>query len=186
MRVISGSARGRKLREPDGQAIRPTTDMVKESVFNIIQFEIQGRRVLDLFAGTGQLGIEALSRGADSAVFVDESSDAVRLVRENLKNMGFEDKSVVTRKDAAAFLRRGERFDVIFLDPPYETGLIEAAIKSIIEFDILKDNGIIICETKAEKKLPEGIAPYKKGKEYKYGRIKITLYSKSSRAGMEQ
>lgn len=186
MRVISGSARGRKLREPDGQAIRPTTDMVKESVFNIIQFEIEGRRVLDLFAGTGQLGIEALSRGADSAVFVDESSDAVRLIRENIKNTGFENKSVVERSDAAAFLRRGERFDVIFLDPPYETGLVETALKNIIEFDILKENGIIICETKAEKLLPEATPPYKKGKEYKYGRIKITLYSKSSRAGMEQ
>lgn len=185
MRVISGNARGRKLREPDGQAIRPTTDMVKESVFNIIQFDIEGRRVLDLFAGTGQLGIEALSRGAASAVFVDESTEAVRLVRENLKNMGVEDKSVVTKGDAIAFLKRGDQYDIIFLDPPYETGLIEKALKNIIEFDILKENGIIICETKAEKQLPEGTPPYTKGREYKYSRIKITLYSKSSRAGIE-
>ncbi len=89
MRVISGSARGRKLKEPEGHSIRPTTDMVKEAVFNIIQFDIEGRRVLDLFAGTGQLGIEALSRGAAAAVFIDESNDAARLIRANIKNHGF-------------------------------------------------------------------------------------------------
>ncbi|SHH92752.1 16S rRNA (guanine(966)-N(2))-methyltransferase RsmD [Sporobacter termitidis DSM 10068] len=182
MRVISGSARGRKLKEPDGQNIRPTTDMVKESIFNIIQFDIEGRRVLDLFAGTGQLGIEALSRGAAAVVFVDASNDAVKLVRDNIKVMGFDEKATVAREDALAFLGRGGGFDVIFLDPPYESNLIEKALKRIIEFDILKENGIIICETKEDKPLPEPAVPYIRGREYRYGKIKITLYTKTNRA----
>ncbi len=180
MRVISGTAKGRKLKEPAGNAIRPTTDMVKESLFNIIQFDIEGRRVLDLFAGTGQLGIEALSRGALSVVFVDESNDAIKLIRDNVKNIGFEDKATVTRGDATAFLKRGESFDVIFLDPPFDSGLIEKALNNIIEFDILKENGIIICETNVERHMPEVEFPYKKGKEYRYGKIKIALYGKNS------
>jgi 16S rRNA (guanine966-N2)-methyltransferase len=180
MRVISGSARGRRLREPEGQSIRPTTDMVKESVFNIIQFDIEGRRVLDLFAGTGQLGIEALSRGAAAVAFVDESGEAAKLVHDNVKAMGFEDRAAVTRGDALAFLMRGGKFDVVFLDPPYESKLIEKALKTIIEFDILNENGIIICETKEDRLLPEVSAPYHRGREYRYGKIKITLYTRAS------
>jgi 16S rRNA (guanine966-N2)-methyltransferase len=182
MRVISGTARGRKLKEPEGYSTRPTTDMVKESIFNIIQFDIEGRRVLDLFAGTGQLGIEALSRGALNAVFVDESNEAIKLVKENVKILGFEDKATITRGDAAAFLRQGGSFDIIFLDPPYDSGLMEKAVNNIFEFDMLKENGIIICETNVERQLPEAILPYIKGKEYKYGKIKVALYSKNSQS----
>ena len=180
MRVISGSARGRKLKEPEGHKIRPTTDMVKEAVFNIIQFDIEGRRVLDLFAGTGQLGIEALSRGAAAAVFVDESVDAAKLVGNNLKAAGLEDRATVERGDALAYLRRGGRFDVIFLDPPYETGFIDKALNTIIEFDILKGNGIIICETNEDRPMPDAAPPYAKGREYRYGKIKITLYTRAA------
>mgnify|MGYP000902166407 CR=1 FL=1 len=190
MRVISGTAKGRKLKEPGGRVIRPTTDMVKESVFNIIQFDIEGRHVLDLFAGTGQMGIEALSRGAASAVFVDESNEAIRLVRENIKHMGFEDRATVTKGDAVSFLRHGGKYDVIFLDPPYGLPLMEKALGSIFEFDMLKVNGIIICETNAERQMPEPRSPYKKGREYRYGRVKIVLYGKGNQAdpetGMEQ
>ena len=103
MRVITGSARGRRLRELEGQETRPTTDRVKEGIFNIIQFDIEGRRVLDLFAGTGQLGIEALSRGAESAVFVEQRRDAVRLIRENLELTGLADRGRVVNGDAMAF-----------------------------------------------------------------------------------
>jgi 16S rRNA (guanine966-N2)-methyltransferase len=179
MRVISGTAKGRKLEEPEGHRIRPTTDMVKESVFNIIQFDIEGRRVLDLFAGTGQLGIEALSRGAQSAVFVDESPDAVKLVRGNLKKVDVDQPASVVKGDALSFLRNcKERFDVVFLDPPYDTGLIDKALQKIIEIDILNENGIIICETTADRIMPEVLPPYRKNREYKYGKIKITLFSK--------
>ena len=189
MRVISGTAKGRRLKEPEGYAIRPTTDKVKESVFNIIQFDIEGRRVLDLFAGTGQLGIEALSRGAAYAVFVDESNNAIRIVRENIRHSGFEDRAAVMKGDAVSFLKRGDKFDVIFVDPPYDTRLMEKSLDSIFAFDMLKDNGIIICETNVERLMPEPDYPYKKGREYIYGRKKIVLYSRDARAvpatGME-
>jgi 16S rRNA (guanine(966)-N(2))-methyltransferase RsmD len=180
MRVISGSARGRKLREPMGQAIRPTTDMVKESVFNIIQFELEGRRVLDLFAGTGQLGIEALSRGASAAVFVDESTDALKLVRDNIKTAGLTDKAEIVRGDALTYLKSCGKFDIIFLDPPYETTLLDKALARIFEFDILVENGIIICESKTDKVLPEPPPPYQKGRDYRYGHIRITLYNRQA------
>ena len=116
MRVITGSARGRKLKTPENYDIRPTTDNVKESVFNIMQFDIEGRRVLDLFAGTGQLGIECLSRGAASAVFVDQSREAVKIVKDNLKACGL--SGTVVQADALSFLRTCGKFDIIFVAPP--------------------------------------------------------------------
>jgi 16S rRNA (guanine(966)-N(2))-methyltransferase RsmD len=177
MRIISGSARGRKLREPRGDDIRPTSDLVKESVFNIIQFDVEGRRVLDLFAGTGQLGIEALSRGAARAVFVDESRDALALVRENLQTAGFSDSAEVVRGGAIPYLNGRERFDVIFLDPPYDSPLIAQALDKIIEFDILKEHGIIICEARVSTPLPE-LPPLFSVREYRYGKIKITVFRK--------
>ncbi|MCL2202088.1 MAG: 16S rRNA (guanine(966)-N(2))-methyltransferase RsmD, partial [Oscillospiraceae bacterium] len=125
MRVISGSVRGRKLKEPAGVSVRPTSDMVKESVFNIIQFDIEGRKVLDMFAGTGQLGLEALSRGAGSAVFVDSKSDSVKLIWENVKICGFEDRVQVLLRDALRYAEGDEKFDLIFLDPPYGDGVLE-------------------------------------------------------------
>ena len=115
MRVITGSARGRRLKTPENYDIRPTTDNVKESVFNIIQFDIEGRRVLDLFAGTGQLGIEALSRGAASAVFIDRRADAVRLVKDNLELCGLSDRASVRCGDAMSYLHSGEKFDLILV-----------------------------------------------------------------------
>lgn len=180
MRVISGYARGKKIKEPVDFDIRPTTDMVKESIFNIIQFYIEGRSVLDLFGGTGQLGIEALSRGASGAVFVDESRKSARLIKENLKATGLEENARVVIGDSLKYLENSEKFDIIFLDPPYATELLENAIEKVIKFDILKENGIIICESKIEKVLPEVPLPYRKNREYKYGKIKITTFTKNS------
>ena len=179
MRVITGTARGRKLKTPANYDIRPTTDNVKEAVFNIIQFDVEGRRVLDLFAGTGQLGIEALSRGAQSCVFIDENREAVRIVKENLKTCGF--SAPVLQENALNYLRRGERFDLIFLDPPYDAGLYEPVLNTINLVDNLSDGGIIICEARREIPLPELSAPYRKGKEYRYGTVKICIYTKESR-----
>ena len=125
MRVITGSARGRILKELQGMETRPTTGKVKESIFSIIQFDIEGRRVLDLFAGTGQLGIEALSRGARQCVFIDQRADAVKLIRENVEVCGLTDRAVIRSGDAMAYLKSGEKFDIIFLDPPYASGLLE-------------------------------------------------------------
>lgn len=179
MRVITGTARGRKLKTPENYDIRPTTDNVKEALFNIIQFDVEGRRVLDLFAGTGQLGIEALSRGAKSCVFIDESRDAVKIVKENLKSCGL--NGTVFQMNALDYLRRGERFDLIFVDPPYDAGLYEPVLKSLNLVDNLSDGGIIICEARREESLPEMEAPYRKGKEYRYGKVKICIYTKESR-----
>jgi len=178
MRIISGTARGRKLKEPVGETIRPTSGKVKESVFNIIQFDIEGRRVLDLFAGTGQYGIEALSRGAKSVVFVDSSADSVRLVKENLKNSGFSDAANVYGRDALRFLESDEKFDLIFIDPPYDSQLADSAVLKIAEFDKLNINGIIICELKADYPSPATQPPYFLQKEYRYGGVKIARYTR--------
>ena len=178
MRVITGSARGRKLKTPENYDIRPTTDNVKESVFNIIQFDIEGRRVLDLFAGTGQLGIECLSRGASSAVFVDQSREAVKIVKENLKACGL--TGTVVQADAMSFLRTCGKFDIIFIDPPYDSDLYESVLNTVNSIDILSDGGIIICESRRERALPEMTAPYKKRREYTYGKVKLCIYTKEN------
>ena len=178
MRVITGSARGRKLKTPENYDIRPTTDNVKESVFNIIQFDIEGRRVLDLFAGTGQLGIECLSRGAASAVFVDQSREAVKIVKDNLKACGL--TGTVVQADAMSFLRTCGKFDIIFVDPPYDSDLYESVLNTVNSIDILSDGGIIICESRRERALPEMTAPYKKRREYTYGKVKLCIYTKEN------
>ena len=179
MRVITGTAKGRRLKELSGMETRPTTDRVKEGLFNIIQFDLEGRRVLDLFAGTGQLGIEALSRGAASCTFVDQRRDAVRLIQENLDHCGLADRGQVRMTESLGFLSGArEKYHVIFLDPPYETKLLENALEKIAKIDILSDNGIMVCESPADKVLPELEAPYCKGREYRYGKIKLTVYRK--------
>ena len=178
MRVITGSARGRKLKTPENYDIRPTTDNVKESVFNIIQFDIEGRRILDLFAGTGQLGIECLSRGAASAVFVDQSREAVKIVKDNLKACGL--SGTVVQSDALSFLRTCGKFDIIFVDPPYDSDLYESVLNTVNSIDILSDGGIIVCESRRERALPELSAPYKKRREYTYGKVKLCIYTKEN------
>ena len=152
MRIIAGTARGRKLEAPAGLATRPTTDRVKEAMFSIVQFELEGRRVLDLFAGSGQLGLEAISRGASGATFVDAGKDAVRVIRENIRRCGFEAQSVVVQRDYENFLQTcRESYDIILLDPPYGEKFLENALKLISEIDILRTGGIIICEKTADK-----------------------------------
>ena len=155
---------------------RPTTDKVKESLFNIIQFELEGRRVLDLFAGTGQLGLEALSRGAEHCTFVDQRREAAALVKENVKLCRFEGQARVVQGESQAFLRAcGEKFDVIFLDPPYQTNLLEQCVEKITRFDILREHGIIVCESGTEWTIPPLEPPYEAGREYRYGQIKLTV-----------
>lgn len=179
MRVITGTARGRKMKTLDGLDTRPTTDRIKESIFNIVQFDVEGRRVLDLFAGSGQMAIEAVSRGAESAVAVDCASSAVKVVRENVKTCGFEDKIRVVQADFKSFLKAAPgEFGLIFLDPPYSGEMINQALELIRQIDILSEGGIIVCETERDKHLAELSAPYVKGREYLYGKSKITIYRK--------
>ena len=186
MRVITGTARGRRLKELQGMETRPTTDKVKESLFSIIQFDIEGRRVLDLFAGTGQLGIEALSRGAAEAVFVDRRPDAVRLVQENLALCGFTDRARVKSGDALAYLKSGEKFDLIFLDPPYEAGLLEPALAHIARFDILAPHGIIVAEHPTGRTTPALAPPYRVHRTYRYGKIALTVYHRDANQVSEE
>ena len=160
MRVITGTARGVQLKTPEGMLTRPTTDRVKEALFSIIHFEIPGASVLDLFGGTGQLGIEALSRGAQNAVFVDAREDACKLIRENLKSCR-------------------EKFNIILLDPPYAEVFLENALKRITEIDILQSNGIIVTERPLGKELPWEFDGYVRSKDYKYGKTLITIYRKA-------
>ena len=179
MRVITGTARGRKLGQLQGMDTRPTTDQVKESIFNIIQFDIEGRRVLDLFAGTGQLGIEALSQGAKSAEFVDAREEACALIRENLKRTRLSEQGSVVRCDYLDYLNRcREKFDIIFLDPPYAEVFLETALKRITEIDILHSGGIIVTERPLGKDLLAEFPGYTRSKDYKYGKTLLAIYRK--------
>ena len=179
MRVITGKARGVVLKTPDGMATRPTADRVKEAMFNIIQFEIPAARVLDLFGGTGQLGIEALSREAKSAVFVDEREEACKLIHENLKRTKLEQQGKVVRSDYMAYLKScREKFDIILLDPPYAEVFLENSLKMITEIDILQSGGIIVTERPLGKELPWDFPGYDRSRDYKYGKTLITIYKK--------
>ena len=178
MRVISGTAKGCRLQEPRDRKIRPTTDKVKESIYNIIQFEVEGSRVLDMFAGTGQLGIEALSRGASEAVFTEASGEAARIVESNLRAARVEDRGRLVRGDCLTSIGRLGKFDIILLDPPYSTGLLEKALARIIEFDNLTADGIIVCELPSEDSLPDLPMPYHIRREYRYGKIKLIVITR--------
>lgn len=175
MRVITGTAKGRKLKTLDGLETRPTSELCKEAVFSIIQMEIEGARVLDLFAGSGQMGIEALSRGAEACVFVDNAKACRGIIEENLKLTGLLERAEITTRDAAAYLQSAPRvFDIAFLDPPYGKVNIEKLLALLSE--LMHENGVIVCESDKKDILPEYAGKYKKQKEYRYGRAKIAVY----------
>lgn len=177
MRVITGTARGRKLISPEGTDVRPTSDMVKEAMFSILQNDIPGGKVLDLFAGSGQLGIEALSRGAAYSVFIDSSRTSLDIIRKNLLTTDLEQNSRVAMMDAKVFLLSNkDLFDVVFIDPPYNQG-IAAELLPLLEAH-MTPMGVIICETDNKEVLPESVGEFTRKKEYRYGRIKLTTYRK--------
>ena len=179
MRVISGKARGVNLKTPEGMSTRPTADRVKVALFSIIQFDLPGAKILDLFGGTGQLGIEALSRGAKSAVFVDASDAACKLILENLKRVKLESDAQIIRSDYMAYLARcREHFDIVFLDPPYAEVFLENSLKKLTEIDILETGGIIVAERPVEKELCLEFPGFTRSKDYKYGNTLLTFYRK--------
>lgn len=179
MRVISGKARGTKLSSIESLSTRPTLDRVKESLFNIIQNNLKGAVVLDLFAGSGQLGIEALSRGADKAYLCDINRDAVKMIKQNLEKTKLKDKAVVINEDykkALRILNTNEKFDIIFIDPPYKEDIAVDSIIDIIHESKLKENGIMIIETdEIERDLREinEIENIKIIDQRKYGRASL-------------
>lgn len=178
MRVISGTARGMRLQTPKGLSTRPTTDRVKESMFNIISFRIRESRVLDIFAGSGALGIEALSRGADSCTFVDSSRESICVINENLQKARLDDRAdVISSKVESALSRMsGEKFDMIFMDPPYCKGFIEPVLLFIVDNNILDADGIVVVEHDSNDKTPESIKTLVKSDERTYGGTTISFY----------
>lgn len=175
MRVTTGLARGRTLVATQGMDTRPSSDMTKQAVFNIIQNYVEGCTFLDLFAGSGQMGIEALSRGAKHAVFVDAASKAVEAVRANLKHCKLSDQAKIAQMDAASFLKSTTtRFDIVFLDPPYQQKIIDAVLPMVV--GQMAPQGIILCETERNEQLPESAGDYEIAKTYFYGKAKITAY----------
>lgn len=180
MRVITGIARGKRLVTVPGEdLVRPTPEKVKEAIFSSIQFDIEGRKILDLFAGCGQLGIEALSRGAESATFVDNSDISLKTVKQNLSGTEFCDLAKLIKSDYKAFLlRNSETFDIAFLDPPYKAGLLEDALESVA--DCMSDFGIIICEHPDNVILPDTKKDFKLYRNYKFGKIRVSVYKKEA------
>ena len=159
MRIISGKARGTKLYTLEGTNTRPTLDRVKESVFNIIQNRLEDAVVLDLFAGSGAIGIEALSRGASKAVLCDKSREAIEIIKKNIDKTHMEDKTQVFNVDFETCLEKvkNEKFDIIYLDPPYETNYITKALQKIKDLDIAKKESLIIIETDDEQRIEKEI-----------------------------
>ena len=181
MRVIAGKARGTLLKTPDGMLTRPTADRVKEAMFSIIQFELPGADVLDLFGGTGQLGIEALSRGARSATFVDARAEACGLIRENLKRAKMSGEGEVVQADYLDFLTRCQKqYNIILLDPPYAEVFLENALKRIAEIDILHSDGIIVTERPLGKELNWDCPGFSRSKDYKYGKTVLAIFRRDS------
>jgi len=180
LRVISGTAKGHKLKTLKGISTRPTSDRVKESLFNIISGMIPGAGVLDIYAGTGSIGIEALSRGADFAVFVDKSNECSRIIRENLVNTKLIDKASVITGDIFITLNKisknNKKFDIIFLDPPYKKNLVVETLKCIEKNAIIKPEGIIIAEHSFDDGIQEEIGGYKRYRCQKYGITAISFF----------
>ena len=175
MRVITGTARGRKLITPEGLDTRPTTDKVKEAVCSALQFDFPGANVLDLFAGSGQMAIEALSRGAEKAVLIDADTRAVSCIKQNVKDCGFLQKAEVIHGDALSYLQRTTRmFDIAFLDPPYRKDILQQILPVLAKK--MQKTGIIVCEHEPECKLSDIIEDFHLQKQKKYGKIIVSIY----------
>lgn len=175
MRIITGSARGKKLLTLEGEEVRPTTDRVKQALFNIVQFHIEGRKVLDLFAGSGQLGLEAASRGAQSVVLVDAAKSSIDTVSANIHHTALAHKVKVVQMDYASYLMKTDMmFDLALLDPPYRKGVLSAALP--LTAAVMNKGGIIVCEHAVAEELPQEAGDFLKRRTYQYGKIMLTVY----------
>ena len=188
MRIITGKAKGTKLVTLDGDATRPTSERAKEALFSMIQFDVEGRRVLDLFAGSGQLGLEALSRGAKSAVLNDSSREAAAIIRANAEKTRLVDSCEILSTDWQPVLRRfsgREKFNLVFLDPPYAGGFLPKVLAKMIEWDLLSDAAVIVCESAAEEDVFAGNEELKNQftsrRVARYGAACVTILEKGER-----
>ena len=184
MRVISGKTRGTRLFSPQNKFIRPTSDYVKENLFNIIQGDIMGCNFLDLFAGSGAIGIEALSRGAKTATFIDFAPQSVNLIQRNLEETKLADLSTVMKGDVPLIFKKleGQKFDIIFLDPPYFRDFASRTLEGVLEHDILSANGYIILESENLENLepPKGLEITQ---ERTYGNSRLIFISFPKQSG---
>jgi len=184
MRIIAGEAKGVRLRSVPGLQVRPTTDRVKESLFQIIGPYFDGGKVLDLFAGSGSLGLEALSRGAEEAIFVDRARASVDTVRYNLRSAGLDQRGKVFRRDARAALRtlarQRARFHLIFLDPPYQERILSPILTAIAEQDLLETGGVMVAEHGKDRNLPLQVHSLVRFRNLNYGDTVLDLYSRDS------
>lgn len=179
MRVITGKCRGKKLAALEGLETRPTSDMVKEAVFSIIQFDVPGACVLDLFAGSGQMGIEALSRDAQHCVFVDKNPDAVRIIKKNISDCGLTSQARVLNMDSLEYLKVAKGgFDIVIIDPPYSQGLVGKALELLVPK--LNVGAIVICEHERELELPDNPEGLRSRKRYRYGKTAVTVFVASA------
>lgn len=182
MRVVSGTYKGKHLKAVPGQSTRPTTDKVKEAIFNMIGPYFDGGLALDLFAGSGGLGIEALSRGVDKAIFVDREGKAIQTIHENIRTCGCEDQAEVYRNDASralkALLKRELVLDYIFLDPPYKKQQLVKLLEVIDSENLLSPKGIIVCEHGSDVTLPQQVGSFEQVKHEDYGIISISIFNK--------
>lgn len=174
MRIITGTAKGVKLAALNGEDItRPTSERTKEGVFSALQFELEGKRILDLFAGTGQMALEALSRGAGSAVLIDESSEAVEIIKTNARRTSLLQKCKISRMDYSEFLKNAsgkEKFDIVFLDPPFSKRMKEEILKKVTRANILAEGAVVVCETDKDD-IDGDVYNLTLRKKYKYSRI---------------
>lgn len=180
MRIISGKARGKKLKPPEGDHIRPTLDRVKENLYNMIGLSVRDAVVLDLFSGTGGIGIEAISRGAEKVYFVDNNKNSYELTKHNVKISNLQDSAVILNMEAESallkFEKQGLKFDMIFLDPPYNKGIVQKILQQLEKYNIMQDKGIVIVETDRDEETPEKLGKFFKLKEKSYSSTKITFY----------
>ena len=178
MRIIAGEYKGRKLASPADYSIRPTTDKVKEALFSILTEKIWDSRVLDLFSGTGNLGIEALSRGASECVFADSSRNSIRLIRENVEHCKAEAGADIVFGDyKKVLMTQTEPFDIIILDPPYGKDMLEDCFRLIAQQELLAEDGLIVAEHRKEEQLPDNFYGFAKEKERRYGIVMLSIYS---------
>jgi len=174
MRIIAGSAKGTKLRTPSEDTTRPTADRVKESMFSILHFSLPGTRVLDLYAGSGQLGLEALSRGAERAIFVEKRTDVCAIIQENAEKCKLTERCVITSMDAKDFLKKtDEQFDIILLDPPYEGSNVRGLLELLARRKLIAADGIVVVESGEAIQVCEG---YIVQKSVKYGGKHVTFF----------
>ncbi|MBU5677374.1 16S rRNA (guanine(966)-N(2))-methyltransferase RsmD [Alkaliphilus sp. MSJ-5] len=180
MRVISGKARGHALKAPQGLNTRPTADRVKESIFNIVQSKLYGSIVIDLFAGSGNLGIESLSRNASKAYFIDNNKNSIQSIRENLKKTNLGNSSIVIQMDVLSAIKKlstqGVKANIIFLDPPYSKGFVAPTLEDIFSFEILQSDGIVVVEHNKTDEIPESVHNLQKYRTNNYGDVAVSFY----------